>query len=512
MIKLATAANMQNIDKRTINEKGVPGLLLMERAAITVAEEIMKDFSEGSRGLAVVEGGNNGGDGLAVARILINAGYNVDIWHIGAISHETDCFRQNKQILNKMDAKFIDFNLLEIIETDDEINCMPYDFIVEGIFGVGLTRDVTAPHNKIIRLLNEISAKRYSIDIPAGINADTGKVMGEAFRADKTITFGFNKPGMVLFPGAGYAGQVVVRDIGFDRQVVLEEPINYFSYNISDLDKLPERIPDAHKGSYGRLAVIAGSEQMAGAAVLSASAAYRMGTGMVKVYTHEKNRNIICNDLPESLIMTYDSEYSAAECVKDAAAFADTILVGPGLSKDNMAHAIIEELIKIKPGTVIADADALNIMAERNIPPENIGAKVIITPHLKEMSRLEGISVKEISEDMPKTAKAYASEHKLVCVLKSARTCVASGICKALPEQSVYINSSGNDGMAVAGSGDVLAGIISGLVTTGAKADIAAMLGVYIHGLAGDMAADSLGRRSMLAGDIISHISEVLEA
>ena len=497
MIKLATAQNMQHIDNRTINEKGVPGLLLMERAAIAVAEEIMKECPVTDHGLVVAEGGNNGGDALAAARMLINAGYDIEVRQIGAISHETESFRQNKHILNQMGVKLI-------ISDVPDFDGQEYDFVIEGIFGLGLKRDIAAPHDAYVRALNEMRARRYSIDVPAGINADTGKVMGAAYKADKTITFGFNKPGLLLYPGASYAGETVVRDIGFDRQVVCEEQMKYYACEMSDLKCLPVRRPDAHKGSCGRLAVIAGSEQMAGAAILSARAAYVMGTGMVKVYTHEKNRNVICSGLPESLIMIYATKEEAAMCAKDAVSFADTILVGPGLSMDDMARAIIDTLLRLKPGRVVADADALNIMADAGIAPRDIGESVIITPHLKEMSRLCGRSVAEISDDMPGTALDYAEGNDIICVLKSARTCIAAG--------DLYINTSGNDGMAVAGSGDVLAGIIAGLLATGAAASDAAVLGAYIHGLAGDMAAKALGKRSMLSGDIIAHIPDILEA
>lgn len=545
---------MHNIDNRTINEKGMPGILLMERAAITVAEEIMKDFPKGANGLVVVEGGNNGGDGLAAARILINAGFNVDVVRIGALSHETESFVKNRQILNRMGVGITDLNKIEPAYSFENMEKKSYDFIVEGIFGVGLTRNVGKPHDFIIRYLNDMTAKKYSIDIPAGVNADTGKIMGEAFRADRTITFGFNKPGLILYPGAKYAGSVLVKDIGFDINVIKDEEINYFSFDKDDLTMLPERQPDVNKGSCGKLSVIAGSKGMAGAAVLCTKAAYRMGIGMVKVYTHEKNRDIICNGICESLIMTYNDETSARECVRDAVSFSDTVLIGPGLSKDKNAQAMINELIMLKPKKVIADADALNIMADCGIMPESAGECVIITPHLKEMSRLTGISVDDINDDMPGAAKNYAAEHKLICVLKSATSLAASGVpsCSGqgiedapasgpgqriedaptsgsgqgmedapasdsrqdkaddLPEKNIYIGNSGNDGMATAGSGDVLAGIISGLVASGMKPFKAAALGMYIHGMAGDEAALHMGKRSMLASDIINHIQDVL--
>lgn len=490
---LASAEEMQKIDIFTINEVGIPALVLMERAALTVTEELIKRFDVKADILVVVESGNNGGDGLAVARLLIAMGYHVDIYHIAQIPRESESFTRQKTILHNMGI--------------DILNKMPekkYDAVVDAVFGVGLSRPVVGMHQQVIEQINHMECFTLAIDVPSGLNATTGQIEGICIKADLTVTFGLCKSGMMLYPGHQFCGEILIKDIGFPKKVIEQISPVVYTYESADLSKLPARKADSNKGTYGRIAVIAGSSQMSGAASLSAEAAYRMGSGLVKVYTHENNRTILGCNLPEAILMTYSDTESAIRCVEDAILWGDVILAGPGIGMEDVSHVIIQHLLQTCMKPMILDADGLNIIAEDLELLQNHKAQVIITPHLKEMSRLTGETVEEVKQNPDKTCMRFANIYDIVCVLKDARTMVSDGTDR------LYINTSGNNGMSTAGSGDVLAGMIAGLSGLGMKGAEAARMGVYLHGLAGDHAATVKGQYSMLARDILDGIGHIL--
>ena len=497
MFYVADRTEMQEIDRLTIEEKGVPGILLMERAAITVLEEInsrLKSINADRKlkCLVVVEGGNNGGDGLALARLLYQQGDIVHVCYINGISRVSDSFSYQLEIAKKIGIQVTD----HIIDSD-------YDVVVDGIFGVGLKRDVAGIWRETIETMNGLGFK-VAIDTPSGVDASTGQIMGCAFRAGMTVTFGLNKRGLIFYPGCEISGEVVVRDIGFAQaEVDRVHPVAY-SYNRDDLCMLPGRSDSSNKGTYGKLAVIAGSRDMSGAMTFAAEAAYRMGTGLVKIYTHIDNKEIAGVRIPEAVLMCYSNKDEAEQCARDAVEWSDAILIGPGIGKGDAARSMVEYIMCEAVQTVIADADALNIISEK---PDILGrhrGPVIVTPHIGEMSRLTGVAIPDIKKNILEVCKDFSMEYNVVSALKDARTCVSDG-------RDVYINTSGNNGMSTAGAGDVLAGIIAGLVCTGLGAYEAAKLGVYIHGLAGDMAAEHRGRNAMIARDIVSAISEVIK-
>ncbi len=498
MFYVADRTEMQEIDRLTIEEKGVPGILLMERAAITVLEEInsrLKSINADRKlkCLVVVEGGNNGGDGLALARLLYQHGDIVHVCYINGISRVSDSFSYQLEIAKKIGIQVTD----HIIDSD-------YDVVVDGIFGVGLKRDVAGIWRETIETMNGLVGFKVAIDTPSGVDASTGQIMGCAFRADMTVTFGLNKRGLIFYPGCEISGEVVVRDIGFAQaEVDRVHPVAY-SYNRDDLCMLPGRSDSSNKGTYGKLAVIAGSRDMSGAMTFAAEAAYRMGTGLVKIYTHIDNKEIAGVRIPEAVLMCYSNKDEAEQCARDAVEWSDAILIGPGIGKGDAARSMVEYIMCEAVQTVIADADALNIISEK---PDILGrhrGTVIVTPHIGEMSRLTGVAIPDIKKNILEVCKDFSMEYNIVSALKDARTCVSDG-------RDVYINTSGNNGMSTAGAGDVLAGIIAGLVCTGLGAYEAAKLGVYIHGLAGDMAAEHRGRNAMIARDIVSAISEVIK-
>jgi len=395
-----------------------------------------------------------------------------------------------------------------------------YNVIIDAVFGIGLSRPVTGVYEEIIDEINNNENTVFSVDIPSGISADDGKVLNVAVKAHHTITFGYMKKGLLLYPGAEYAGKITVADIGLSKEAIERVRPAAVYYEPEDLQLLPPRKNYSHKGTYGRVLVIAGSKGMAGAAFLSAKAAYRTGAGLVKVLTCEANRQILQSLLPEALFAAYDDEDYIADgnCDKLLAdlKWASAIVIGPGLGKSEFAWRICDIVLSEAKAPVIVDADAINMLAERLYQTENkpesriiklasyLKANTVITPHLMELSRLTGKAAADIQDNLIDTAGACSYNNEIVHVIKDARTIVAQN-------GKFYINTSGNNGMATGGSGDVLTGIIAGLMAQGMDSYSASCLGVYIHGLAGDLAALEKSKYSMMATDIIESIGKVIK-
>lgn len=495
---VVSGKEMQKIDEYTISTIGIPQMVLMERAALSIYDFICERFEKKSRILVVVESGNNGADGIAIARMLKISGFDVEVYWINGIDKKSEAFDRQYQIAKRVGVNFTD----EIIDAG-------YDVVVDGIFGVGLNRAVTGKHAEAVALINDIEGYKIAIDIPSGIDSYTGFVHGKAVHADATFTFGVMKLGLLLGQGQEYGGSITIVDIGFPKQAIdFVQPCLY-AYDEQDIDRLlPARKTDTHKGSYGRVAVIGGNKNMAGAVLFAAESAYRMGCGLVKICTVEENREIVQIKLPEALIATYnqDDKASVKEAVKAATEWADVIVIGPGLGVGEHSEYMINKILMDFNKTIIIDADGLNTVAKNVDVLDNTDAKIIITPHLLEMSRLTGDKVADIKENKYETAKAFANKHDVVVVLKDARTIVSDGGNQA------YINVSGNNGMATGGAGDVLCGIIAGLCGQNMQPFEAAKLGVYMHGICGQEAAIHKGRYSMVAGDIVKSITRVMEA
>ncbi len=494
---IVSGEEMSRIDEYTVNNIGLPQMVLMERAALEIYEFIKSKYSSNSRILVVVESGNNGGDGVAVARMLKSDGFEVEVYWVNGLKKVSEAFEQQRMIAKKMGVKFV-----------DEIVNYGYDVVVDGIFGVGLNRIVTGKQAEAINMINDIDAYTISIDIPSGIDSYTGFVLGTAVRADATITFEHIKLGMLMGIGYEYSGKVIIAGIGFPKASVDFVEPRLYTYDEEDVDKLlPYRKSDSHKGSYGKISVIGGCKNMAGAPMFAAESAYRMGCGLVRICTVEENREIIQTKLPEALLTTYDAENrdSIREALKATYAWSDVIVLGPGLGTGAYAEYIVERVLRKFDKTIILDADGLNIVANHLEWLLETPGKVIITPHLMEMSRLAGKKVADIKENKYETARSFSKKYNVVVVLKDSRTIVSDG------GRQAYINITGNNGMATGGSGDVLAGVIAGLCGQNMQPFEAAKLGVYMHGMAGQEAAISKGRYSMIASDIVRSITRVLE-
>lgn len=492
----ATREEMQRIDQYTIEKIGIPGMVLMEKAAMATCEEIITRFTKDKTVLVVTERGNNGGDGIVVARILSSLGYKVDIYEIGGVRRASEQYAAQKEIAIHLELCFLE----ELPEID-------YDIIIDAIFGVGLSREISGVQREAIEKLNKKSGTKIAIDVPSGIDASTGKVMGTAFLADYTVTFGLNKVGLILYPGADYAGKVLVKDIGFPKKAVEMIAPKTIFYTKEDRDKLPRRKADSNKGTYGRVLIVAGSKNMSGAAYFNAKAAYRSGCGLVQIFTHESNRVILQTKLPEAILTTYEEETDAKEKLKEAIERANVIVFGSGMGNTYITRNLLLLVQSLAKVPIVLDADGINcvhVEGEKSIELSKFLAPCIITPHMKEMARLMKTDISSIKENIVQTAKLCAKDNHIICVLKDVRTVV-------MDEQSqTYINITGNHGMAKGGSGDVLAGIIGGLLAGGLEPVEAARMGVFCHGMAGDFAKEEKGAYSMLTSDIIEQLPFVL--
>lgn len=492
------AAHMRRADEGTIEELGISQEVLMERAALAVVDVVLKYSPE--RVLCVCGVGNNGGDAVAVARILKMQGVSADVFLCAQSDKQKESVQKQYEIFCKIGGRTV---------TDTDF--AEYDMIVDGIFGVGLDREVKGNYAEMIEVINvaaQEGSKVIAVDMPSGIHTDTGAVMGSAVKADETVAFAYYKPGHLLYPGAGYCGKVTVCDIGICADYFYDnEQADTFTVSASEMISLPERRRDGNKGTFGRVLIIAGSRDMYGACFLSALAAFRMGAGLVDIYTHEVNRRVMQEKLPEAILHTYEDVGIDTDLLCKLSNNADCVVIGPGLSTDENAAMLVSAVLKNCTKTIVADADALNCIAKdialfdtQKTFPER---ELIITPHPGELSRLTGISVPELKENYAGMIRSFANKYRLIVVGKDAGTVVSDG-------KSTYLNQTGNDGMATAGSGDVLSGIIGALCASGIKGFEAAWKGVFLHGKAGDTAVGISNTRSLMASDIANALQEIL--
>ena len=508
---LVTGNTAAEIDRYTIEEIGVPQLVLMERAALAVAEEaaaVVKNPKH-DRILVAAESGNNGGDGVAAARILHQRGYAVELWTLNGIAKQSEAFRKQTELADKAGVPRVELSSLRE-------STAGYAVIIDAIFGVGLTREVKGVQREAVEWINLLREREdtfvISVDIPTGISSETGEVLGTAVCADHTVTFGYEKAGMLF--AKDHCGRVSVKEIGFYLPEALrKEGLPFFTYDRADIrGLLPKRSSGGNKGSFGHVLVVAGSQDICGAAYLSAEAAYRTGCGLVRVVTHENNREALQKLLPEALLQTYSSISSLGSELTESIRWASVIIIGPGLGRSEETLSLTETVLREAVCPVIADADAINLLAEHTeILSETAGKRpLILTPHMLEMTRLterslhpERDKLEELKKKRVEIAKKTAEQYQAVVVLKDACTVVTEG-------NETYLNSSGCDAMAKGGSGDVLTGVIAGLIAQGMQAREAARLGVYMHGLAGEAAAERLGSYSVLAGDLMAELPDII--
>lgn len=525
---IVTGNQMKQIDQDTIQRIGIPSLVLMERASLAVAEaaEEVAVSRAGSRAggelaaqvpeagrlsaehrarvriLCVCGTGNNGADGIAVGRILHGRGYDVTVLLAGNQDHATPENRLQQQIAAQLG---VSVNLASDFIPGD------YDVVVDAIFGIGLGRNVEGSYKELIDQLALLGdAAVVAVDIPSGIHSDTGAVMGTALAADVTVTFGYYKNGLLLYPGRSYAGSVRLADIGFSHISLERVGWSCRMLEQEDLAKLPVRRADGNKGSFGKVLVIAGSEGMCGAAYLSALAAYRMGAGLVKILTVSGNRTILQTQLPEAIMAVYnpetvlEGEESFEQEIVKQCDWADAVILGPGIGREPYVEKLVELVLAHAYVPVVLDADGLNTVADHPGLTRYFTENIIVTPHMGEMARMTGKSVGELKASAIEAAQAYSRDTGAVCVMKDAATVIAD------KDGDTYLNASGCSAMAKGGSGDVLTGVIGALLAQGMDITAAAAYGVYLHGLAGERAAEKGNSRSLLAHEIADALPEIL--
>ena len=501
-MKLATCEQMRRLDKTAIEQYKIPGIVLMENAAVSIFN-ICKGLEayKKKKVLIFCGPGNNGGDGFAIARHMRNDGASVSVVLVGAPEKIISDALINYEICVNMGIEIEPFDdptrLLDKL-TDCEL-------IIDALLGTGATGKLKHPMPGIISLINRSGKFTVAVDIPTGGNADNGQISDDCIRADLTVTLGLNKPGLLLYPLADYTGNVEVGNIG--AEVVFDK----FEANFFALDKksaaclLPKRQARSHKGTYGKVAVAAGSRNMSGAAAFCAKAAYATGCGYVNICAPEGICEMLQILVPQAITTSLPQrggflDASSAHAALDIINNSTTCLIGPGIGNNEKTAAFVREIIINAEVPLIIDADALNVIADFPKILKSAAIPPIITPHILEMSRLTKISVTEILSDVIKTASDFSEKYNCITVLKDAATVIACTGGKT------YINKGGVSAMAKAGSGDILAGTIVALAAQGVHSAEAAALGVYVHTQSGITAASIFGDYSVSSDDIIDSI------
>jgi len=506
-MKICTPSQMQEIDRKAIQEMGIPGLTLMENAGRGVYEMIVRYFGEveGKSAIVFCGKGNNGGDGFVIARYLKQNGAEVQTILLGNKSEV-----KGDAAINLAQAEKLGIPIQQL--SNPELIKIPEDtwLIVDAIFGTGFSGEIKEPIAAVIKKINAAGKIVVAVDCPSGLDGATGRVSNPTVKANLTVTFGLPKIGQALYPGKEYCGNLEIIDIGFP--VGLDKDIN--THLITEkhaASLLPARNPESHKGDYGKLFILAGSTGYTGAAALTSLAALRSGTGLVILGIPEslnaimetKLTEVITKPLPDVKKGGHLAKRGMGE-IRQQINWADAIAIGPGLGTHHETAELVNRLVRQIEKPAIIDADGLNIIAkDMNALKEHKGP-LVISPHYGEFSRLTKLTVEEIIRNRFESAKSFAKDYRLTLILKGAPSIVAT------ESGEIYINHSGNDGMATAGSGDVLTGLIAGFMAQGVNSEKAAILATFAHGLAGDLAAGEFGRRGMIAGDILRMVPEAL--
>lgn len=492
------AQQMRNADAMASEKYGIPGIVLMENAARAVYDYIKeKNYSSI---VVVCGGGNNGGDGFALARLLITNGCRARVFCFADRTRIKGDAAVNLSILNKMDIK-VETSLEELANAVSQCQA-----VVDAIFGTGFRGEIQGAYKEAIEIINNSGRHVISIDIPSGIYCDTGNASGTYIKADCTITFCCKKPGLLLKTGRQASGAVLVRGISMPEACILsQEP-----YITTDDESYPaslikERSIESHKGDYGRVYIVSGSYNMSGAAALCAKAALRMGSGLVTCVVPECIMDRVGSIVPEATFLSFNDGESNGCAYEDVlnqiCSTADAVAFGPGVGTEEKAVGMLKVLLDNFNGKLVIDADGINILSKHRELLEKLKPNVILTPHPGEMSRLTGLAIEEINTERMDVARSFAGEHSCIVVLKGASTVVSDG-------RKLYINTSGNPGMATGGSGDVLTGIIASLCGQGYDPWDASVLGCYLHGCAGDAAMKQYGY-GLIAGDLPDYLGRI---
>jgi ADP-dependent NAD(P)H-hydrate dehydratase / NAD(P)H-hydrate epimerase len=513
---IATAEEIRSCDREAIKDYGIPGIVLMENAARGTADAMEWYIGGLARlhTLIVCGRGNNGGDGFALARHLFERGCRVTVASLSPLSVLKGDAAVNAACIRKM-SRTDSSGRLSLISpaTLTKLKSVENpDVVVDAVLGTGFKGKLKPALISVIEWMNDQPAVRVAIDIPSGIDADTGAGGGASFRADYTCTMGLVKRGLLFSPGSDAGGQVILTDIQIPPEVFRRSGIKTFMVEKEDVRALlPERESDVHKYRVGKVFVIAGSTGMTGAAALTSISALRSGAGAVVLGIPGTLNLMMEKKLTEVMTLPLkdngkgELHKDAWERIKEQCEWADVIAAGPGLSRSEDISYIITRLALEVDKPLVLDADALNALSGKDMILKRRKTSVILTPHTGEFTRLSGIPAGDIAKERIETARRYARSKKVTLVLKGGPSLVAS------QDGSVYINETGNPGMATAGAGDVLTGIIAGLRAQGLSDVGAAYGGVYLHGAAGDRAREKFGEHALTAGDIMKEFLKVLK-
>ncbi|OGR24462.1 MAG: bifunctional ADP-dependent (S)-NAD(P)H-hydrate dehydratase/NAD(P)H-hydrate epimerase [Desulfobacterales bacterium RIFOXYA12_FULL_46_15] len=514
---LVTADEMQDMDQKTIRSFGIPGLVLMESAGRGAVDALLSKINtKDIKNIAVMAGrGNNGGDGFVMARYLMEKGFKVTAFLLASKEAVKGDARVNMQFFETL-CGHSSFSSLVEIKNEGELKTnktriLHHDLFIDAILGTGLNAELKGVVKDAVELMNKSGKPVFSVDIPSGLNADTGKPLGSAVKAFATAAFAFAKAGHILYPGNIHTGELSIIDIGIPKFIADEKKIQLRLVEKQDIAAFfPPREFDSHKGSFGHVLVIAGSTGKTGAAAFCADAAMRCGTGLVTLGIPES-----LNPVMESLVlepMTHplpekETGFLSETCLKDILGLLkgkQALALGPGLGTREGTKKLVQELIEQSPVPLVLDADAVNCIAENPGILKKKTQPAILTPHPGEMARLCNLTTRDIWEDRIGIARKFASEFEVILVLKGAQTVIA------LPDGKAFINPTGNPGMASGGMGDVLTGMTAGFLAQGFSPENASLAGVYIHGLCADILSKKMGNFGFLAKDMINAIPKTI--
>ena len=505
---LTTASEMQEIDRRTIENFGIPGMVLMENAGRGAIRFLLEQFPEiANKTVGVIAGrGNNGGDGFVIARYLKHKGVQVRVYLLAEAKKVQGDAAANLKFLKPLN--------IPVIEIPDEAlfsKCKPemdgLDVWVDAILGTGLKSDVKGYFKTVINYINGLNKPVFAVDIPSGLNSDTGQPCGVCIHASATATFGFAKSGHIVYPGIDYTGTLEIVDIGIPPHIVTAVGPRQFLITAQLIQSyLTPRPPDAHKGSTGHLLVIAGSTGKTGAAAMTSMSALRAGAGLVTLGVAESLNVVLEGRMLEAMTVPLSESRrgvlgeSAVNAIQQELPGKKCLAIGPGLGQAIETKKLIREIIRESEIPVVVDADGLNNLAGEVKTFKPAKAPIILTPHPGEMARLLQTTVAKVQQDRIKCAREFAVEFSVHVVLKGARTVIAH------PDGRVFINPTGNAGMASGGMGDVLTGVIAGLIAQGLTPEAACHAGAYMHGAAADSLMEDMGPYGYLAGDVMNAI------
>jgi NAD(P)H-hydrate epimerase len=511
MMRVVTAEEMRELDRRATAEYGIPSLLLMESAGAETVRELLAAFpaAPSGRTLILCGRGNNGGDGFVVARRLLQRGAAVTTVLLGAAAEVRGDARLNLEILQRLGAPPVEIRRPE--ELDRVAGALAdADLVVDALLGTGTRGAAQGLTADCIRLVNEAARPVVAVDIPSGLSADEPSPAGPVVQACLTVTFAFPKPGLLLYPGARFAGRLRVADIGIPA-ALWRGTTGLHLLEAADLvAAFPLRDPAGHKGTYGHVLVIAGAAGKTGAAALTAEGALRAGAGLVTLATPGSLQDVLAGKLTEVMTEalpeteTRAIAWEARERILALAEGKSAVALGPGLGTHASTAKLVRELVRVLPLPVVVDADGLNALAGQAELLRDAAGPRILTPHPAEMARLIGTARDAVVLHRTALVPSAAQSLRATLVLKTARTLIGA------PGGDTWIVPTGNPGMATGGTGDLLTGMIAGLLAQGREASLAAQAGAYVHGLAGDVAAERFGQEAMTAGDLLAAVPEAI--